>query len=170
MDNNSDGSTIEKAKATNVSDDSKTALETCQEQEHMEEQEQQQEKEASPHISADAGTVENGDAYEEAKEESLAEEKEEHQPEEEEMKNDVKDEESIKKPAKRRRNRVNKVYAVTKCPHTDQKYYAKGMCKNCYHHFGRPFLATGCEHTTRMNFAKKMCIACYHKNKKKSWN
>lgn len=26
---------------------------------------------------------------------------------------------------------------ISRCPHTSQKYYAKGMCKKCYHNFGR---------------------------------
>ena len=56
-------------------------------------------------------------------------------------------------------------YTITKCPHTTRKYYAKGMCNHCYHHFGRPNLATKCIHKDRMNFAKNMCLGCYQKNK-----
>ena len=56
-------------------------------------------------------------------------------------------------------------YIIDKCPHTTRKYYAKGMCNHCYHHFGRPNLATKCIHKDRMNFAKNMCLGCYQKNK-----
>lgn len=26
---------------------------------------------------------------------------------------------------------------ITECPHVDQEYYAKGMCRNCYHNKGQ---------------------------------
>lgn len=32
---------------------------------------------------------------------------------------------------------IRKKNQITKCGHTDQKYYAKGMCTNCYFKFGR---------------------------------
>lgn len=32
---------------------------------------------------------------------------------------------------------IRKKNTITKCGHTDQKYYAKGMCTNCYFKFGR---------------------------------
>ena len=31
--------------------------------------------------------------------------------------------------------------AITKCPHTTEPFYAKGMCEKCYHKGGRGRLA-----------------------------
>lgn len=51
---------------------------------------------------------------------------------------------------------------ITKCPHKTQEYYAKGMCKNCYHNKGtRSKKATACEHKTRDHYAKGLCKNCY---------
>ena len=33
---------------------------------------------------------------------------------------------------------------VTKCEHVDEKYYSRGLCKNCYHKSGRIKLAVDC--------------------------
>lgn len=55
----------------------------------------------------------------------------------------------------KRRNRKKK--DITRCPHTDMKHYAKGMCNHCYHLFGRNSLADQCEHTDKLNYAKGMC-------------
>lgn len=59
---------------------------------------------------------------------------------------------------------------ITRCPHTEAKHYAKGMCNHCYHIYGRKNLATKCEHTTMMTYAKGMCHTCYFKqyNSKKA--
>ena len=56
---------------------------------------------------------------------------------------------------KKRRNRSKK--QVTRCPHTDMKHYAKGMCNHCYHLYGRSSLATKCPHKDKMIYAKGMC-------------
>ena len=50
---------------------------------------------------------------------------------------------------------------ITKCPHTDKKYYAKGMCNQCYHARGRTILSTNCIHIDKPMYAQKMCINCY---------
>ena len=50
---------------------------------------------------------------------------------------------------------------ITRCQHTSAKYYAAGMCKNCYHSKGRNRLATACEHKTRKLYARGVCKACY---------
>lgn len=59
---------------------------------------------------------------------------------------------------------------ITKCPHSEEQYYANGMCKNCYHSKGRTKLATQCEHNTRALYAKGVCKNCYlsiyHKRKR----
>lgn len=55
----------------------------------------------------------------------------------------------------KRRNRKKR--NITRCPHTDQQHYAKGMCNHCYHLYGRNSLATQCEHTDKLNYAKGMC-------------
>lgn len=61
--------------------------------------------------------------------------------------------------------RVRSNQKIDRCPHTDSKYYAKGMCSKCYLSFGRNHLATACEHKDRMFYALSMCLQCYHKNK-----
>ena len=51
---------------------------------------------------------------------------------------------------------------VTACPHVDAEYYAKGMCRNCYHSQGRQKQAASCPHGgERKLYAKGMCKACY---------
>lgn len=51
---------------------------------------------------------------------------------------------------------------ITMCPHKTLEYYAKGMCKNCYHNKGkRSKKATKCEHTQRDHYAKGLCKNCY---------
>ena len=51
---------------------------------------------------------------------------------------------------------------ITKCEHTHLEYYAKGMCKNCYHSKGkRSKKATKCKHTDRSHYAKGLCKNCY---------
>ena len=54
---------------------------------------------------------------------------------------------------------------IDRCPHTEAKYYAKGMCSKCYLSYGRNRLATACEHNDRMFYALSMCLQCYHKHK-----
>jgi hypothetical protein len=43
---------------------------------------------------------------------------------------------------------------ISRCPHTSQKYYAKGMCKKCYHNFGREKKASVCGHSDKPLYAK----------------
>jgi hypothetical protein len=51
---------------------------------------------------------------------------------------------------------------ITMCPHKTQEYYAKGMCKNCYHNKGkRSKRATKCDHHDRDHYAKGLCKNCY---------
>jgi hypothetical protein len=51
---------------------------------------------------------------------------------------------------------------ITKCEHVEAEYYAKGMCKKCYHNKGeRTKFATKCEHLDKFHYAKGMCKACY---------
>eukprot|EP00347_Sterkiella_histriomuscorum_P012957 403366569 len=61
-----------------------------------------------------------------------------------------------------------------KCEHTEEKYYANGLCRNCYHRKGRNKYATECPHSTSLLYAKGLCKNCYqnvynrfnlHKNK-----
>lgn len=50
---------------------------------------------------------------------------------------------------------------ITKCPHTNLKHFAKGMCNHCYHRYGRKSMVTNCEHKDRRNYAKGKCQNCY---------
>jgi hypothetical protein len=50
---------------------------------------------------------------------------------------------------------------VLKCPHSNQKHYAKGMCNHCYHKYGRQSNADACPHTDRLVYAKGKCQNCY---------
>ena len=50
---------------------------------------------------------------------------------------------------------------ITNCPHTSMKYYAKGMCKKCYHNHGREKKATECEHTDKPLYARGHCKQWY---------
>ena len=50
---------------------------------------------------------------------------------------------------------------VLECPHKDKRYYAKGMCVNCYHRNGRTKKAWKCAHTTKMHYSKGLCKFCY---------
>jgi hypothetical protein len=51
---------------------------------------------------------------------------------------------------------------ITMCAHKTQEYYAKGMCKNCYHNKGkRSKKATKCDHQDRDHYAKGLCKNCY---------
>mmetsp|Transcript_19567 Transcript_19567/g.35886 ORF Transcript_19567/g.35886 Transcript_19567/m.35886 type:complete len:128 (-) Transcript_19567:1372-1755(-) len=54
-----------------------------------------------------------------------------------------------------------KTSRVSACPHTDKKHYAKKMCINCYHKFGRTKLAWKCSHKQRLHYAKGKCHLCY---------
>ena len=56
---------------------------------------------------------------------------------------------------------IRKKNVITKCEHTDQKYYAKGMCTNCYFKFGREKRATCCP--DKPKYAKGVCQNCYMK-------
>lgn len=50
---------------------------------------------------------------------------------------------------------------ITSCPHTTLDFYAKGMCKNCYHARGREKPANKCPHIDRANYAHGICKNCY---------
>ena len=51
---------------------------------------------------------------------------------------------------------------ITEWPHTDQEYYAKGMCRNCYHNKGqRSKKAYKWVHNDRDHYAKGLCKSCY---------
>ena len=52
---------------------------------------------------------------------------------------------------------------VTACEHTNEKYYSRGLCKNCYHKLGRIKMATACEHKDRKLYARNVCKGCYLK-------
>ena len=60
---------------------------------------------------------------------------------------------------------------ITKCAHVDEEYYAKGMCKKCYHNKGeRGKYATKCGHEDKYHYARGLCKGCYlfeyHKDRK----
>ena len=57
---------------------------------------------------------------------------------------------------------------ITECPHTDRKYYAKGMCANCYHRRGRSKKAWACPHPRKTHYSKGLCKYCYLSNYYKS--
>ena len=50
---------------------------------------------------------------------------------------------------------------IVDCPHTDRRYYAKGMCVNCYHRRGRTKKAWNCPHTKKTHYSKGLCKYCY---------
>eukprot|EP00347_Sterkiella_histriomuscorum_P019014 403343295 len=77
--------------------------------------------------------------------------------------------------------RQNKLEKVVYCQHTEEKYYANGLCRNCYHRVGRTKRAHDCSHVERKLYAKGICKKCYqnkyhkinkemkvHKSKKKT--
>jgi hypothetical protein len=59
--------------------------------------------------------------------------------------------------------RIRKNKKITECPHVNETFYSKGMCRNCYHAKGRKKPASKCEHTTRPNYALGLCKNCYLK-------
>jgi len=48
---------------------------------------------------------------------------------------------------------------VNTCGHPERKHYAKGMCNNCYHKYGRVGKPDLCEHDVL--YAKGLCQKCY---------
>lgn len=46
-----------------------------------------------------------------------------------------------------------------KCGHDDKAHYAKGMCNNCYHKYGRTKKPWNCPHEKL--YAGGMCQNCY---------
>lgn len=52
---------------------------------------------------------------------------------------------------------------ATKCVHTDQPFYAHGLCSSCYRTHGRTKLATDCQHKERKLYARNVCKPCYLK-------
>ena len=59
--------------------------------------------------------------------------------------------------------KTKKVSAITNCPHTDKKHYAKGMCGYCYNVHGRTNKAYNCEHTDKNIYARGLCRNCYNR-------
>ena len=59
------------------------------------------------------------------------------------------------------RNQIAQKKKVLECPHTDKRYYAKGMCVNCYHRRGRTKKAWKCAHKNKMHYSKGLCKFCY---------
>lgn len=57
--------------------------------------------------------------------------------------------------------RAKKFRKVMMCAHPYRKYYAKGMCNNCYHKFGRVKHAWHCDHSDQKLYAKGVCQGCY---------
>ena len=51
---------------------------------------------------------------------------------------------------------------INKCGHEDKSHYAKGMCNNCYHKFGRNKKPWNCPHNKL--YAAGMCQNCYINN------
>ena len=47
------------------------------------------------------------------------------------------------------------------CPHKDRKHYAKNLCINCYHRYGRSKRAWLCEHIDKPHYAHGKCQNCY---------
>jgi len=77
---------------------------------------------------------------------------------------------SIKKPKFKKENVKLKSYnrkKSVKCGHDDKAHYAKGMCNNCYHKYGRTKKPWNCPHEKL--YAGGMCQNCYINmyNKKK---
>ena len=56
---------------------------------------------------------------------------------------------------------------LVKCGHDDKAHYAKGLCNNCYHKYGRTKKPWNCPHDKL--YAGGMCQNCYINmyNKKK---
>ena len=51
---------------------------------------------------------------------------------------------------------------ITNCKHTSGKYYAKGMCRNCYHNKGQKSKkAFKCPHSIKSHYARGLCKNCY---------
>lgn len=48
---------------------------------------------------------------------------------------------------------------MNQCGHEDKPHYAKGMCCNCYHRFGRVKKPWNCPHSKL--YAAGMCQNCY---------
>ncbi|KAM3140525.1 hypothetical protein pb186bvf_007337 [Paramecium bursaria] len=48
---------------------------------------------------------------------------------------------------------------VNECGHSDKEHYAKGMCNNCYHKFGRNKKPWICGHEKL--YAQGLCQNCY---------
>lgn len=51
---------------------------------------------------------------------------------------------------------------LNKCGHEDKSHYAKGMCNNCYHKYGRTKKPWNCSHSKL--YAAGMCQNCYINN------
>ena len=58
-------------------------------------------------------------------------------------------------------NVTNFLYSkkVNSCGHQDKEHYAKGMCSNCYHKYGRTKKPWNCPHEKL--YANGMCQNCY---------
>lgn len=51
---------------------------------------------------------------------------------------------------------------INKCGHDDKQHYAKGLCNNCYHKYGRTKKPWNCPHDKL--YAAGMCQNCYINN------
>jgi hypothetical protein len=60
-----------------------------------------------------------------------------------------------------KRKRLRNSKKITNCPHIDKKHYAKNMCSNCYHNYGRDKKAWECGHTDKPHYALGICQTCY---------
>jgi hypothetical protein len=59
---------------------------------------------------------------------------------------------------------------ISKCPHTNMKYYAKGMWKKCYHSYGREKKAFVWGHVGKPLYAKGFWKQCYLSKYKQKTN
>ena len=50
---------------------------------------------------------------------------------------------------------------ITNCIHTDEPFYAKGLCQRCYHAVAHGKLSTNCEHGDAPSYARGICKPCY---------
>lgn len=71
------------------------------------------------------------------------------------------DQDTIEKDKARKPNAIKKDKLIVNCAHKESKYYANGMCKNCYHAKGRTKKASKCEHSDRVMYSKGVCKNCY---------
>ena len=64
-------------------------------------------------------------------------------------------------PSKSGQSSQRKKKEITNCEHVDRDFYAKGMCKNCYHKKGRTKPASCCP--DKKMYSLNLCQNCYMK-------